>query len=115
MIILVILLVLMAVIVIQDIYNSTNHSQIESIDMLKSNAKIIDLKSCVIGTKGHKRIRTTVIFNDGFKYISHITNVENHMLYYSISLSESAKYEIIFDAISAHNKALKKKNKNEDR
>lgn len=92
----------------KDVYDSTDHSYFDDAVLLKSDAVPIDIKRDIVGTKGHKRVRTTILFDDGFRYISHKTDIDDHFLSYSISVSASTSRDIIADAIAAHGKAMQK-------
>lgn len=67
----------------------------------------VDVKT--VGLKGGKKFRTIVKFDDGFEYISHRgTEREDKFVFYEISLPESAKHEIINDAIAYHHRLIVK-------
>ena len=106
-------------IVYKDIYDSTNHCRCNDASRLSIEAKIVNISTEKVGTKGHKRFRTTVVFSDGFEYISHDTNVDNYVFAYRISLSASDKEQIVLDAIEAHKNAIekyeRKRTKNKDK
>lgn len=102
--ILVLLLLCLAAVIIKDIYDSTDHSSCDTNQNLRIDAVPIDVQHKIVGTKGHRRVRTTVLFNDGFQYISHKTDVEEHIFSYSISLSSATNAEIIYAAKEAHEK-----------
>lgn len=102
--ILVLLLLCLAAVIIKDIYDSTDHSSCDANQSLRIDAVPIDVQHKIVGTKGHRRVRTTVLFDDGFQYISHKTDVEDHTFSYSISLSSSTNAEIIYAAKEAHEK-----------
>lgn len=108
-IILFFLIAAIAAIIMKDIYDSTNHSSCDDISLLREGAKPQDVQRKIVGTKGHRRVRTTVLFDDGFRYISHKTDVENHLFYYSVSTPTPVLNEILVDAIIAHDKMLKRK------
>ena len=89
------------------IYNSCSHIKGDP-KFLKEDAKIIDIKTKIVGPKQSSKLRTIVIFNDGFKYISHRTNREDHLLHYTLSITENQKKAIISEAKIAHGETLKK-------
>lgn len=95
----------------KDIYDSTDHSFIENSDTLSPDAQIVDFERKEVGTKGHRRYRTVIFFDDGFKYISHKTDVNNMILSYRISISRETNIEILQNAIAAHDKAIAKRDK----
>ncbi len=109
--ILVFLLFVLGAIICKDIYDSTSHSVCDSPAMLKEDATIINVERKVIGSKGHKRYRTTLHFSDGFRFISHKTDVANHLIAYSISVTSELNKEIIRDALIAHAKMINKHKK----
>lgn len=109
MIILYIMGIAIVLIIAKDIYDSTSHSSCENPDRLREDAMPNDIQRKIVGTKGHRRVRTTVLFDDGFKFISHKTDVENHIFYYSISTPSPILKEILLDAAIAHEKMLKRK------
>ena len=56
-------------------------------------------KICVsTGDKNDKKIRTEVIFDDGFEYVSHKTDREDSFLSYRIQVTEETKKRILNDA-----------------
>lgn len=87
-------------------YNSKDHYRIENPQKLNENAKIIDVQHKTIGLKGSRKWRTTVVFDDGFTYISHKTKIVNHFLSYDISLTNDINTEILKTAILSHSKAV---------
>ena len=50
------------------------------------------------GGKNDKKIRTEVIFDDGFEYVSHKTDREDSFLSYRIRVTEETKKRILNDA-----------------
>ena len=62
--------------------------------------------------KNGKKYKTTVLFSDGFYFITHRTNREDYFLSYKISVDESLMEEIITKACKMHNKAVNKYFKN---
>lgn len=86
------------------IYNSFSHTYYKK-EKLRPDAKIVDVKRMTVGGKNDKKICTTVTFDDGFEYVSHKTDRENHLMSYRIQVTEATKKEILEDAIAAHQKA----------
>lgn len=111
MAVLLIPLVVIILFVWKDVYDSTDHSSFEDADALRGGAKIINVERKEVGTKGHRRFRTTVLFDDGFKYISHKTDVSDGFLSYRISISRELSIEILRDAIKSHELAVAKRDK----
>lgn len=87
-----------------EIYNFFNHSYYKK-EKLRPDAKIVDVKRETVGGKNDKKIRTTVIFEDGFEYVTHKTDRENSFFSYRIQVKEATSKEILNDAIAAHQKA----------
>lgn len=94
-----------------EIYDRTAHCRCNDASLLRHDACPIDATRKIVGLKGSRRVRTTVLFDDGFIFISHKTDVADHFLTYSISVSAMTHKEIICDAIVAHEKAVKKRDK----
>ena len=80
-------------------YNASN---------LKSDAKIVDIKTQTTGTKGNKYFRIIVKFNDGFQYTKAVKPTTSSMVFTTINytLSVEDKANVIKEAISEHDKAL---------
>lgn len=87
------------------IYNAFSHINKRSCKNLRPDAKIANVKQDTVGSKNDKKIRTVVTFDDGFEYISHKTDRENHLMSYRIQVTEATKKEILRDAVQAHQKA----------
>ena len=105
-------LVLVAVLNVYSwIYNAFSHSSVKSYENLRRDAKIVNVKRDTVGGKNDKKIRTMVIFDDGFVFISHKTDRENHLMSYRIQVTESTAREILADAMKAHQKACDKASK----
>ena len=83
-------------------YESTDHCVCKDTSALRQDAKPVDLQRKVINSFGRKKYRTTLVFDDGFRYISHKTNTENHALSYTISISASDNAELLQKAVAAH-------------
>lgn len=73
------------------------------------NAVIVDFTvERVKDLSNEYRYKTTVEFSDGYKFVTHSTKRENHLLTYSISVDREV---IRAQAIEAHDKAVRKWNK----
>ena len=89
-------------------YNSTDHSVIECASCLRSDAKIVNIHTEKVGHKQTSAIRTTVSFNDGFKYISHNVEKEKHLTFQKMTVTKDVMNQIILDAAKAHLEAISK-------
>jgi len=87
------------------IYNLFSHSSAKDYRNLRHDAKIVNVKRDTVGSKNDKKIRTTVVFDDGFEYISHKTDRDDSFFSYQIQITEATKKEILGDAMEAHQKA----------
>lgn len=90
-------------------YDSTDHCVCKDILALRQDAKPVDLQRKVINSYGHKKYRTTLVFDDGFRYISHKTNIDHHALSYTISITSNDNAELLQKAIAAHAAYMQKK------
>ena len=89
-----------------DKYNSPNHIG-EGSKRLHPDACVASVDVKIVGSKNHRRFRTTVVFDDGFRYVSHDGNHrEDRTFSYTVTLYDGEKTRIISDAIKAHNQAL---------
>lgn len=105
-------LVLVAVLNVYSwIYNAFSHSSVKSYENLRRDAKIVNVKRDTVGSKNDKKIRTMVIFDDGFEYVSHKTDRDDSFLSYRIQVTEATAREILEDAMEAHQKACGKASK----
>lgn len=93
------------------IYNAFSHINVKSYKNLRRDAKIVNVKRDTVGSKNDKKIRSVVTFDDGFEYVSHKTDRENHLMSYKIQVTESTAKEILEDAMEAHQKACNKASK----
>lgn len=93
------------------IYNLFSHSSAKDYKNLRHDAKIVSVKRDTVGGKNDKRIRTEVIFDDGFEYISHKTDRDDSFLSYRIQVTEATARKILEDALEAHQKACDKAGK----
>lgn len=99
-------LALVAVLNIYDwIYNAFSHTNKRSCKNLRPDAEIANVKEYTVGGKNDKKIRTVVTFDDGFEYVSHKTDRENHLMSYRIQVTEATRKKILEDAMQAHQKA----------
>ena len=98
--------IILLVIIIKGVYNLTDHIKIEDKTALRINAKIKNVERKIVGSKGSKKYRTTIEFDDGFTYISHKTQDDNFIIMHRISISSELNDEIMNDAIEAHKKAV---------
>ena len=106
------LLIIIAPIVIYEIYNSRTHIKCKP-EQLREDAKVISVDTKSVGLKQTMRYRTTVVFSDGFEYISHMTNRKDGVFHYTISLTTQMKNEIVTEAKIVHLQRLRKyQNKN---
>lgn len=86
------------------IYNAFSHSSGNKKN-LRRDAKIVNVKQDTVGSKNDKKIRTTVVFDDGFEYISHKTDRDDSFFSYRIQVTEATRKKILEDAMQAHQKA----------
>lgn len=89
-------------------YNSTAHSTTDDHSKLRADAKIINVNTERVGRKQTSAIRTTVSFDDGFKYISHAAERKQHLTSYTLTVTKDVVNQIIMDAIKAHRAAIAK-------
>lgn len=73
-------------------------------NLLKRDAKIIDIDTKRVGSKSSIRYLTTFTFDDGFKYVSRKTHVDNHFFFTRISLSKEDILELASFAYYLHKK-----------
>ena len=73
---------------------------------LSEDAQIIDIDTKRVGSKGDSKYCTIFTFDDGFKYVSHKTRIENHLFYTHISLSKKDIMDLAVFAYSLHEKIL---------
>lgn len=103
-----VMLAAIAALIYKSWYDSTEHISMSEVSELRPDASPCKVERKEIGLKGEHKYRTIVTFDDGFRYISHKTNRENHFLSYSISVPRSMNAEILSDAVAAHKKACNK-------
>lgn len=99
-------LIIFGIIIRKNIYNSSDHHTWDKGSSPNHNAIITNVKREIVGSKGSSKYRTIITFSDGFTFISHDTNVENHLIYNKLSVDQELNNQIIEKAISAHNKAV---------
>ena len=96
---------MIAAIIYPRIYNSKDHIEY-NVEQLKKDADIISVTTKVCGLKRENKYRTTVIFDDGFKFIAHDTCREDYTFTYKIFITQDMKNKIVDRAIDAHYYAL---------
>lgn len=101
------ILPIVAPIVLYEIYNSQTHIKCKD-EQLRENARVISIDTKTVGLKGTRKYRTTVVFSDGFEYISHMTGRDDEFSRYTIFLTPGMKKAIIADAKAAHFQRLRK-------
>lgn len=73
------------------------------------NAEIVNVNvEKVRYSKNDAKYKTTVIFSDGFNFITHRTNRDDHFMSYTITIDNQLKIAIINTAVAAHIKAVNK-------
>lgn len=102
----VLLLIVVALIVVYEIYNSRTHIKCKP-EQLREDATVISVKTKAVGLKRTAKFRTKVVFSDGFEYISHMTEREDKTFYYTVSFTPQMKEAIISLAKSAHLEELR--------
>lgn len=89
------------------VYSWWDHTGWEEPNKPDPQAQIKDIqKQKVKYTKNNAKFKTTVKFTDGFYFVTHRTNRENHFMSYQISVDAE---EILRLALEAHSKAVEKK------
>ncbi|MBE6957776.1 MAG: hypothetical protein E7447_01305 [Ruminococcaceae bacterium] len=84
------------------IFYNRDTSEVRLPRSLRRDAKIIDISSEKVGLKGDYKFKTCITFDDGFKYYSYDTEREDHLLYYTISLSKHTTEAVIVRAKRSH-------------
>ena len=91
----------------RSIYHLFDHTKWDECSMPDLNAKIVDIHTeKVIYVKNGAKFKTTILFSDGFRFITHKTNREDGFLTYHIDIDESLMNEIMEKSISVHKKAV---------
>lgn len=95
---------LIGYLIFRSVYTSTSHSRLPqgSLD-ISAVPKIAGSK--IVGLKGEKTYETTVVFDDGFEFISHRSNRADRFATYTISLTGEIRNKILADAVKAHTDA----------
>ena len=93
--------------IIRDIWSKFDHSSWDEKAQPSLNAKIADIKvEKVHYVKNGAKYKTTVLFSDGFRFVTHRTDRDERFFTYSISLN---KEEILRCAMNAHKEAVEKR------
>lgn len=78
-----------------------------------ARAEILNISSEKVQyVKNGKKYKTTVVFSDGFYFVTHKTNREDYFFTYEISVDEDVMQEIIAKARKKHEEAVNKYYKN---
>ena len=94
-------------VIVLNIWSLFDHSSWSEDAQPSTNAQIVDIQiKKVKYAKNAAKFKTTVIFSDGFRFITHRTKRKQHYMSYEISID---KNEILMRAISAHEQALEKR------
>ncbi|MBE6761039.1 MAG: hypothetical protein E7551_02005 [Ruminococcaceae bacterium] len=105
----VLVLILCVCLACRAIYHLFDHTDYDTTLPLDYNAKIVDIRSEKVQyAKNGAKYKTTVLFADGFRFITHKTKRENGFFTYQISIDEELMSKIVDKAISAHGKAVEK-------
>ena len=89
------------------IFYSNNKTITHKKSKLKRDAKIVDISKNIVGPNNDRKIRISVLFSDGYEYISYDTNRTDRFGGYTISLSEADQQRIIQCAQSGHLRACR--------
>ena len=93
--------------VVRALYWSADHSGWDEGAAPDPDAQIVDVKSEKVKySKNNAKYKTTVKFSDGFYYVTHKTNQEDHMGKYTISMDSFLEEEIMDSAKAAHQRAV---------
>lgn len=91
------------------IWSCFDHSWTVDNAKLHPGAKIVDINTEEVQyIKNGAKYKTTVRFSDGFTFVTHETEREDHFVSYKISLNKELYDQIIRSAIAAHDCALEK-------
>lgn len=86
-----------------------DHAKISKSAILREDAKIVNVRSEKVQyVKNGMKYKTTVTFSDGFTFITHETDRDDHFLSYNISISPELQEWIIRAATDAHEDAFEK-------
>ncbi len=92
-----------------ELWSFTEHSKWEKDAKPSLDAMICDIRTEKVQyVKNGVQYKTTVCFTDGFMYISHETEREDHAFHYNISLSDRVRKRIIEDAKEEHERKTQK-------
>ena len=91
----------------KQIWSLSDHSEVYHNLELKPDAKIVDIKTEKVQyVKNDVKYKTPVSFSDGFSFVTHQTDREDHFFTYNISVGSELYKQIIAKAVEAHNRAL---------
>lgn len=94
------------------LYHRFDHTGKRGEGPLSPDARVVDISSKQVQyAKNGAKYKTTVLFSDGFYFVTHKTNRTNNFLTYNISIDEALAQEIVKKAVSAHQEALLKQSK----
>lgn len=100
------LLLVIVLIILYENYNSRTHIKCDP-EQLCEDADVISVDAKPVGLKRTMCYRTTVVFSDGFKYISHTTNRVDGVFQYKIWITPQMKNDIVTEAKAAHLQRLR--------
>lgn len=77
-------------------------------ELLKENAKIISVDHKIVGSKYSKGIETSILFDDGYRFITRDADRKDHIVlgYHTVSMSEETLNGILIRAYKAHAEAV---------
>lgn len=94
------------------IWSQFDHSAVPESRELQPDAKIVRVYSEKVQyTKNGMKYKTTVIFSDGFKFVTHETDRVDGFLSYQISIGPELYKRIIDSANEAHERSLRNQQK----
>ena len=95
----------------RDLWWHFDHSGWKKGSVPDVNATVLDCSSKKVQyASNHAKFKTTVLFSDGFYFITHKTNRTQHFMTYTISLGPTLRAEIIKIAEEKHKNAVEKYN-----
>ncbi len=84
-------------------YDSTDHwLKDDGITCLRDDSPIVGVEQQTIHFAGRSTIRTTVRFEDGFRYVSHKCNKRDFKVFVHPTMTDELREEILNDAKEAH-------------
>ena len=93
----------------KSIWSEFDHARLGKNCTLKKDAKIVDVDTVRVRyLKNGAKYKTTVRFSDGFTFITHETDREDHVLSYRISIDSELYKQIIDNAIEMHDAVMEK-------